>query len=273
LRDRRGKQVTPKPDTGPSFATAPGETELMDAICDRLANDYDYAEALARARTEAHRSAFAECNRQLVEARAALREREGEREALLELEQFARLLDKTRSIGAPGFYEALAKLDALRAQHAKTPGPLVCSVCSEPSTHGGANGLPLWCSKHGPTPAAATREEWSPHIGEKVRVVDTGDIVEVFAVYMGGPKRYDCDDADGDRSNYMLSDIEPLPAQPAPVEAAKLPEPSRFEDAFCSAEHRWVQGKTHDSLGSLCTAVAELAKELERLRDAAKGGK
>jgi hypothetical protein len=47
--------------------------------------------------------------------RQVLRERDSERDALLELERFARLLTKARSIQAPGFHEALAKLDALGA--------------------------------------------------------------------------------------------------------------------------------------------------------------
>lgn len=46
--------------------------------------------------------------------------------------------------------------------------------------------------------------------------------------------------------------------------------PEGFVDAFCSAEHLWVQGKTHEALGRLCTAVARLAQALESR--AAKGG-
>jgi hypothetical protein len=63
------------------------------------------------------------------------------------------------------------------------------------------------------------------------------------------------------RYNHWTAHETGCPLAPSPEVPVTREEPSRFVDAFSSGEHLWVQGKMHDALGRLFTAVAELAKK------------
>lgn len=70
-------------------------------------------------------------------------------------------------------------------------------------------------------------------------------------------------DSDASQAHSFVATANPYAAA-GEVPPAVLPGgDGPLIDAFCSAEHLWVQGKTHEALGRLCTAVARLADKLE----------
>lgn len=185
---------------------------------------------------------------QVAELQAQLQGQTEEREALLELanewlQKAAQMRIEDGNVGALEALEDCAN-EVLGALPLKPP------AAQEPT-----GGEPA-------KPALAGQQPWLPHLGETVRDAETGERLTVKAVYTGGPARFDCENADGELSNYMLSDLKP--------ERTLQPEQDGFERWMGAAETRFRQTKAEQyPLGSP-DHVYQLEAVLEHLLKAVR---